>query len=79
MKRVFLALELPESLRVAPQVRQQMLPLPGAAVSPHVILGRFKPPKPEQSYRLGRAVASGTRCCAAPFTTREMVLHGKPP
>lgn len=71
MKRVILGLDLPERSRAVPEVWQQMLPLSGAAVSPHVTLGRFKP---EQAFRLGRAVAVGARCCAAPVTAHEMVL-----
>jgi 2'-5' RNA ligase len=160
MKRVFLALELPEALRAALEVQQQMLPLPArvdpeslhltlvflgdtalpvleavheawsalrlaplsvqiggfglfggarprlcyAAVAlnpalmamqakvetaarragaepearrfhPHVTLGRFKPLKPEQAFRLERAVVAGVGFRPAPFTAREMVLY----
>ena len=74
MKRVILGLDLPERSRAVPEVWQQMLPLSGAAVSPHVTLGRFKLVKPEQAFRLGRAVAVGARCCAAPVTAHKMVL-----
>lgn len=159
MRRVFLALDLPEPLRAALAVQQQMLPLPArvdadsfhltlvflgetplplleavheawsdlrlapvtiqidgfglfggarprqcfAAIAPnpalmslqakvetaarragaapearrfhpHVTLGRFRPPPPEQVFRLERALAEAAGFRPPPFTAREMVM-----
>lgn len=42
---------------------------------PHITLGRFSPPPPEQLFRLERAVVAGADFAPPPFEVREMVLY----
>lgn len=60
--------------KVEHAVRRAGVALPARRFVPHVTLGRFAPPAPEQAMRIERAVAEGAGFRAGPWEVREMVL-----
>lgn len=60
--------------KVERTIRHVGVALPARRFVPHVTLGRFAPPPPEQAMRIERAVALGAGFRAGPWEVREMVL-----
>ena len=54
--------------------RRAGCPIDRRKFHPHVTLGRFPPPDPEQTMRLERAVALGASFTAGPWEVRELTL-----
>lgn len=60
--------------RVERAIRRMGVALPARRFMPHVTLGRFAPPAPEEAMRIERAVAAGAGFRAGPWQVRDMVL-----